>query len=506
MNAQDEQGRFGMNSHSDGFEDRLDGAPRSLRPAPRKAPTLVARGFDAGLLLGIETLLLRLLRGGLALLATVLAGAGWSGLSGQALVDARLWAVLVALFAAAAPLHRYAGLGDSRLGHGLSAVRAALDAGRTLLLVQGLLGLAGWPLAEPGFLLILFGMLSAFGLVGRWLAEQLLRVWSPRLRVAILGAGEQGLASARHLAEHEPAIEVVGFIDDRRSRLDPGRLPFPLLASTQALDDLPEGLDGVVIALPASAGQRVSQLASCLRGRVGSLYLAPESPLLGQALCDRPNQGPQRMLLLGINPPPFAGRVCKRLFDLLFALAALSVFLPCGVLIAVLIKLESPGPVLFKQQRYGRGNRLFTLYKFRSMGFEPQADDREIRLTEHGDRRLTRIGEFLRRTSLDETPQLFNVLLGQMSLVGPRPHPPGVKASGRLYEVVEPDFAERYKVRPGLTGWAQVNGLRGNTFTEAHLSERFVHDIRYLQHWSMELDLWILGKTLLTGLGGQNAF
>lgn len=494
-----------MNSHGNSFEDRLDGASQPLRSPLRKAPVRTARGLDAGLLVGIETLFLRLLLGGLALLAMDLASAGWSGFSGQALVDARLWAVLVALFAAASPLHRYAGLGDPRLGYGLAAVRAGLDAARTILLVQGLLWLAGWPLAEPGFLLALFGMLSAFGLAGRWLAEQLLRFWSPRLRVAILGAGEQGLASARHLAEREPAIEVVGFIDDRRSRLDPSHLPLPLLTCTQALDELPEDLDGVVIALPGSAGQRVSQLVAGLRGRIDNLYLAPESPVLEQAFCDRSDLGPRRMLLLGVNRLPFAGRVCKRLFDLLVALGALSVFLPCGLLIAVLIKLESPGPVLFKQQCHGLGNRLFTLYKFRRMRFEPQAGGQAIRLTEHGDRRLTRIGEFLRRTSLDEMPQFLNVLLGQMSVVGPRPHPPGVKAGGRLYEAVELDFVERYKVRPGITGWAQVNGLRGNTFTEADLSERFAHDMGYIQNWSLELDVWIVCKTLLSRMGGKHA-
>lgn len=495
-----------MNSQGDSFEDRLEGAPQPLRSALRKAPAKTTAGLDAGLLFGFERLLQRLLLAGLAWLAADLASAGWSGFSGQTLVDARLWAVLVALFAAAGPLPRPTGLGGPRLGQQLAALRALLDAARTLVLAQGLLGLAGWPLAEPGFLLLLFGLLSAFGLAGRWLAEQLLRLWRPRLRVAILGAGEQGLACARHLAQSEPAIEVVGFIDDRRSRLDPDRLPLPLLANTQALDELPDDLEGVVIALPGSAGQRVSQLASCLRGRIGSLYLAPESPVLEQAFCHRPDLGPRRMLLLGVNRLPFAGRLCKRLFDLLVALGALAVFLPCGLLIAVLIKLESPGPVLFLQPRYGLGNRLFTLYKFRSMHFEPQAADQEIRLTEHGDRRLTRIGDFLRRTSLDEMPQFLNVLLGQMSVVGPRPHPPGVKAGERLYEAVELDFAERYKVLPGITGWAQVNGLRGNTFTEAHLRERFAHDMDYVQHWSLELDVWILCKTLLSGLGGKNAF
>lgn len=130
----------------------------------------------------------------------------------------------------------------------------------------------------------------------------------------------------------------------------------------------------------------------------------------------------------------------------------------------------------------------------------------EIRLTERDDRRVTRLGAFLRRTSLDEFPQFFNVLRGEMSVVGPRPHPPGVKAGERMYEEVVEAFAERYKVRPGITGWAQVNGLRGNTFTERHLTERFAYDIEYIQNWSFELDLWIVLRTAFGGFGGRNAF
>jgi len=140
------------------------------------------------------------------------------------------------------------------------------------------------------------------------------------------------------------------------------------------------------------------------------------------------------------------------------------------------------------------------------MRFDTEGADKEIRLTERGDSRVTRVGDFLRRTSLDEFPQFFNVLLGQMSVVGPRPHPPGVKAGDRIYESVVVDFVERYKVRPGITGWAQVNGLRGNTFTEEHLTERFSYDIQYIQNWSLELDAWIVFKTVLGGFGGKNAF
>ena len=237
---------------------------------------------------------------------------------------------------------------------------------------------------------------------------------------------------------------------------------------------------------------------------MGNVYLAPEEPVLGHPFLSRPHSGPGNMLLLGMNPLPIEGRLLKRVFDISFSAVVLLLFLPIGLVLAALIRLESPGPALFTQGRYGLRNRLFQIYKFRSMRFDPTPG--EIRLNQRQDARVTRIGNFIRRTSLDEFPQFINVLLGDMSVIGPRPHPPGVKAGDRTYENVVVDFVERYKVRPGITGWAQVNGSRGNTFTEESLTERFIYDVQYIQNWSPELDLWIVIKTIFGGLGGKNAF
>ncbi|MET1080553.1 MAG: exopolysaccharide biosynthesis polyprenyl glycosylphosphotransferase [Pseudomonas sp.] len=484
--------------HPGGAEYRL---PQSLlRPVINSAISTSSAPVGVGILL------FRLTQAASALLATYCALALCTALAVPTVADPRLWGLLLATASACRPLQSYAALGGPGLSGILVTIRTLLE---SLLLVGGvqlLLGLAGHALAGPVFLGTLFGLASLGSLGARGLIAWLLRPWNRPFRLAILGAGEFGQASARYLIEHEPAIEVVGFIDDRLSRIDLRNLPFPLLASTFELERLPPDLDGVIIALPSSAAQRACQLASRLRVKLENIYVAPELPMLRHTFAHWPSEGPHKMLVLGVNRLPFSGRVLKRLFDLLFSLSALLVFLPLGVLIALLIKLESPGPVFFRQLRYGLGNRLFEIYKFRSMRYDPAGASKAVRLTEREDRRVTRLGAFLRRTSLDEVPQFINVLLGQMSVVGPRPHPPGVKAGQRPYEAVEADFAERYKVHPGITGWAQVNGLRGNTFTEAHLTERFAYDILYIQNWSIELDIWIVCKTLLGGFGGKNAF
>lgn len=464
------------------------------------------RRFDAAARVRVELLLLRLVHGLACLLAvlalTMLAGDDGAGLR----KDLRLWAVFLALFGMCMPVRTYYRLGLPCAGLSLKLTSTLLNSLVAILALQVLLLLAGYDALPPPFILTLLGLTCALSLSGRLALERIAQRWHYRSRLIIVGAGEQGVAIARHMMLHEPDIEVVGFIEDRQSRTDPGSLPVPLLASTSQLDRLPPDIDGVVIALPNSAGARVNELASQLRVQLGSVYLAPEVPVLRHAFATWPKQGPHRMMLLGMNRLPVEGRLLKRLFDIAFSLCALLAFLPFGLLIALAIRLESPGPVLFRQQRYGLRNQLFGIYKFRSMTHDPDGKLKEIRLTERGDNRVTRVGDFLRRTSLDEFPQFINVLLGHMSVVGPRPHPPGVKAGDRTYEAVVQDFVERYKVRPGITGWAQVNGLRGNTFTEEHLTERFSYDIQYIQNWSIELDLWIVLKTVLGGFGGKNAF
>lgn len=205
--------------------------------------------------------------------------------------------------------------------------------------------------------------------------------------------------------------------------------------------------------------------------------------------------------------PPLSetDRLIKRACDLIGASALLLLFVPVFALLALMIKLESPGPVFFVQQRRGLDNVVFDVLKFRSMHVA-MCDPSALHLTTRNDPRVTRVGAFIRRWSLDELPQLLNVIEGTMSLVGPRPHPLQAKAGARLYEEVVSDFALRYRVKPGITGWAQVNGLRGSTDTEEKLICRFAYDMEYIQRWSIWLDLKILVRTPLVSMQGENAY
>ncbi len=191
-----------------------------------------------------------------------------------------------------------------------------------------------------------------------------------------------------------------------------------------------------------------------------------------------------------------AFRIAKRVLDLTCSLLALGVFAPLLLIIAILVVMDSPGPVLFRQQRWGKDRRVFTLYKFRTMPVT-KGDLSGVNQTMEDDDRVSRIGLFLRKSSLDELPQLFNVLLGDMSLVGPRPHALGMLAGGpSLYEELVPYYFERNRALPGLTGWAQVNRLRGPTIDPAIAFGRVDHDLAYIENASILLDLRILLLTV----------
>lgn len=178
---------------------------------------------------------------------------------------------------------------------------------------------------------------------------------------------------------------------------------------------------------------------------------------------------------------------------------------PLLAAIAALIRLDSPGPVLFRQKRHGLNNELIEVLKFRTM-YHHASDPNAAQLTRRNDPRVTRIGAFLRRTSLDELPQFINVLRGEMSVVGPRPHAVSAKAGGLLYADAVRNYNWRHRMKPGITGWAQVSGWRGETERVEQIQKRVEHDIYYIENWSVLMDLQIILSTILGGFAGKNAY
>ncbi|MCP5364269.1 MAG: exopolysaccharide biosynthesis polyprenyl glycosylphosphotransferase [Hyphomicrobiales bacterium] len=236
-----------------------------------------------------------------------------------------------------------------------------------------------------------------------------------------------------------------------------------------------------------------------LQGRSGVADFETDTPFTRQEYTSRSTRHIATAPLTG-----WSGLV-KLLEDKCVAGIVLPLFAPIMLLVALAIKVESPGPVLFRQKRYGFNNKLIEVWKFRSM-YHHLRDEHASTLASRGDSRITRVGAFIRRTSLDELPQLINVLKGDMSIVGPRPHALKAKAGGRLYQEVVTEYAVRHKVKPGLTGWAQVNGWRGETEVEEQIIRRVEYDLYYIENWSLCLDIKILLMTAVCGWTGQNAY
>ena len=203
-------------------------------------------------------------------------------------------------------------------------------------------------------------------------------------------------------------------------------------------------------------------------------------------------------------PLALADEILKRTLDLIFVVLALPILIPAMLVVALCIKLDSKGPVFFRQPRVGLGNRVFMMYKFRSMRVA-QGDVTGNQSTSRNDSRITRVGGFIRRTSIDELPQVLNVLIGDMSVVGPRPHPLQCKAEDRLFWDIDGRYWHRHAVKPGMTGLAQIRGFRGATETEADLTNRLQADLEYVSGWSIWRDLGIIIATLRV-LTHRNAF
>jgi lipopolysaccharide/colanic/teichoic acid biosynthesis glycosyltransferase len=220
--------------------------------------------------------------------------------------------------------------------------------------------------------------------------------------------------------------------------------------------------------------------------------LTDEHDPLGILGIDRYND--RQTLVVSVEPLHLRQRIFKRMFDIAFSGAALLILLPVLVGVAIAVRLDSSGPIFFRQDRIGRDNRIFSMFKFRSMYID-QSDSNAAQLTRRGDSRVTRVGAFIRAFSLDELPQLLNVLNGTMSVVGPRPHAISAKAGDLLYWDVDDRYRFRHSIKPGLTGLAQVRGFRGATERAEDLTNRLSADLEYLSRWSISRDIWIILQT-----------
>jgi polysaccharide biosynthesis protein PslA len=302
-------------------------------------------------------------------------------------------------------------------------------------------------------------------------------------------------------------IRVLGVFDDRRSRVPAAILEHQVLGTVEDLLDYARQvpIDEIIVALPLNAESRLQAIFERLR------LLPVDIKLSLDPIADRmPIQG-----ISGIGAIPTIdivdkplkhwAAIVKFLEDKLLSGLLLIVFGPPMLLIALAIKLDSPGPVFFVQERFGFNNRPIRVLKFRTM-YVDQGDATGALQTVRGDKRVTRLGWWLRSFSLDELPQFINVLRGDMSLIGPRAHAIRMKAAGRLYHEAVGEYFMRHRVKPGLTGWAQIHGLRGETDTLDKAERRLAHDLWYIDHWSLWLDLVILLKSAKVVFVRGNAY
>lgn len=322
--------------------------------------------------------------------------------------------------------------------------------------------------------------------------------------VVIVGAGLQGLRMAQVLADRpDLGRELLGIFDDRSA--DRFNLP-PGLKLAGTLADLPEfierhGVKDVYITLPLLKQERIQRLMASLQNTTASLHLVPD--VFGLNIIQGRLEDIGGLPVVGLTLTPFTGLpgLIKRASDIVLASLILILIAPILVVLAIGVKLSSPGPVIFRQQRTGLDGEIIKVYKFRSM--KVQENGPEVRQATKGDPRVTRFGAFMRRTSLDELPQFINVLQGRMSIVGPRPH---AVAHNREYRAYVAAYMARHKVKPGITGWAQVNGCRGEISAVEDISRRVEYDLEYLRNWSLTLDLLIIARTIKLVFKDQRAY
>jgi polysaccharide biosynthesis protein PslA len=348
---------------------------------------------------------------------------------------------------------------------------------------------------------------------------QLMNMWRKASdltpQIIILGA----TASAEKLiklALKQGDLHILGVFDDRGTRLDHDLSGVPILGNLDALlhHRLVPFIDQIVIALGPEASNRVDLVKQKLKTLPTEISLLPQSSLTFSHILKSQNPADQKVIIKKVQTSPQAFDKArafhKRLQDLILGTLALIILAPILVIITVLIKLDSQGPVIFRQNRHGYNQETIHVWKFRTMyhtdAKHPQGNDLNASLQVYeNDPRVTRLGRFLRRTSLDELPQLFNVLKGEMSLVGPRPHAIGMKTEDCLSSVIVDDYAMRLKLKPGITGWAAIKGSRGPLHDKTSVEQRIFYDRDYIDRQSFWFDLYILLMTVPVLLGDRKS-
>ncbi|MGQ2906669.1 MAG: undecaprenyl-phosphate glucose phosphotransferase [Aliihoeflea sp.] len=361
---------------------------------------------------------------------------------------------------------------------------------------------AGW--LASALLLVLSGRVMLSVLIRRWARNGTLE-----RRALIVGGGKPAEALIRTI-EQDPDndIRICGIFDDRDdSRSPPIVAGYPKLGSVTELVEFARiaRIDMLIVSLPLSAQSRVLSLLKRLWVLPVDIRLSAHSSQLRFRPRAYSYVGSVPMLDIFDKPINDWDSVAKRLFDISFSLAGLIAFSPLMIATAIAIKLDSKGPVFFKQKRHGFNNEVIEVFKFRSM-YTDQCDPLARRAVTKGDPRVTRVGRIIRKTSIDELPQFFNALLGSLSLVGPRPHAIKGHSQDRLFEEVVDGYFARHRVKPGVTGWAQINGLRGEIDHDDKIRRRTEYDLDYIENWSLGLDLKILFLTPLRLLNTENAY
>jgi Undecaprenyl-phosphate glucose phosphotransferase len=405
----------------------------------------------------------------------------------------------------------------AQLSRKITPLRASVDAiWRWSVAISAALSLAfaakisedisrGWVILWYVYGLFYFlGSRAAIGALQRHLSNR----GYLRSKAIIIGAGNEGrwfLARLEASSKHE--IAVLGFFDDRQGRGARGTQNCPLIGTSgDALAFARDNhIDEVIIALPPTAISRIGQIVAKLTVLPVDIHVLFSDA--GETLKCKGVRQLADLALFNASSRPLKhwNGLIKRIEDIVAGAGALALCAPMMAIIALLIKLESRGPAIFSQVRFGFNNERIVVHKFRTMYCE-RCDASGARQASRNDPRVTRVGRFLRKASLDELPQLFDVVAGDMSIVGPRPHPVAMRVADRPYSEAVSAYFARHRVKPGLTGLAQVNGWRGETDTLFKAQKRLECDLHYIENWSLLLDIKIMARTFVVVARGANAY